>query len=214
MQPTPVGATPLEQALDTLTRAVEAWDPDSGGDVAPLITALHELDARFDPRKDRLSSALCVVSLKLLEELEACGTVRAEAAVGAVRELARGLRVTLGGAAPLTSTAIRRGVQEPVLKLRPSEGGSGLKLSLQGVQDQPLGEMMVKLNMLSREQLEHILRVQSEAADDRKLFGQIAVELGYVSAPMVESALRLQARGRGVPPSPKPSDDPWGDSPL
>jgi len=215
MQSTPAEKTPLERSLEALTRALEAWDPDSGGDVTPLLVALRELDLRFDPRKDRLSSVLCVTSMKLLEEIALNGSVGAEATVGAVAELARGLRENLttpAGPATSPAPATRNG---PTLTLKaPSGAGSGLSLSLRGVEDRPIGELMVSLHMLTREQHEAVLAVNPATARDDQLYKQVVVELGFASPAVIESALRLQSRGRGVTPPPKGGDDPWGDKPL
>jgi len=216
MQPNPADKTPLERSLEALARALERWDPDTGGDVTPLLLALRELDLRFDPRKDRLSSALCVTSMKLLEEVSAHGAVGPEAAVKAVGELARGLRETLAThAAPVAAgpapAATRGG---PTLTLRAPGSGSGLSLALPSTEGQSLGELMLRLNMLTREQHQQVLDTNAAAAHDDALYGQVAIELGFTSPAVIESAQRLQSRGRGVTPPPKPSDDPWGDSPL
>jgi hypothetical protein len=216
MQPTPAEKTPLERSLEALTHALEHWDPDTGGDVTPLLLALRELDLRFDPRKDRLSSALCVTSMKLLEEVSTHGAVGPEAAVKAVSELARGLQETLATHAPAAApgpapAATRSG---PTLTLKAPSGGSGLSLAVPSVGGQGLGEMMVRLHMLTPQQHEQVLATNAEAASDDALYGQVAIELGFASPAVIESAQRLQSRGRGVTPPPKPSDDPWGDSPL
>lgn len=214
MQPNPADKTPLERSLEALARALERWDPDTGGDVTPLLLALRELDLRFDPRKDRLSSALCVTSMKLLEEIDLNGSVGAEAAVGAVAELARSLRESLSSATgPDTGPVVAATRGGPTLTLKaPSGAGSGL--SLRGVEDRPIGELMVSLNMLTREQHEAVLAVNPAVARDDQLYGQVVVELGFASPAMIESALRLQSRGRGLTPPPKASNDPWGDKPL
>jgi hypothetical protein len=216
MQSMPAEKTPLERSLEALTRALETWNPDTGGDVTPLLLALRELDLRFDPRKDRLSSALCVTSMKLLEEVSAHGAVGPEAAVHAVTELAQGLRETLatqGVQAPAGAAAppSRNG---PTVTLKAPSSGGGLSLALPSVEGQPLGDLMVRLNMLTREQHELVLAAIAAAAHDDQVYGQVAIELGFSSPAVIESALRLQSRGRGVTPPPKPSDDPWGDSPL
>ena len=65
--------SPLEAALETLSEAVAAWDPDKGPQVDPILVALKELHLRFDPRRDRLSASLCVTSMKLLEQIQAHG---------------------------------------------------------------------------------------------------------------------------------------------
>ena len=59
----------LESSLEALTSKIDDWDPDAGHGVDEILHALKELQLRFDPRKDRLSSALCVTSMKLLEEI-------------------------------------------------------------------------------------------------------------------------------------------------
>jgi len=136
--------------------------------------------------------------------------------VQAVTELARGLNETLGthggsgpGAAP--SAAMHGG---PRVTLTAPTESTGLSLSLRGVEDRPLGDLMQSLNMLTPEQHEQILAHTARAVHDDELYGQVAIELGFASPAIIESAVRLQSRGRGVTPPPEPGGDPWGDSPL
>jgi len=214
MQPTPAEKTPLELSLEALTRAIEKWDPDQGGDVTGLLVALRELDLRFDPRRDRLSAALCVTSMKLLEEVAAKGSVDARAAVGAVSELARGLRETLlsGPSAAMPSGSANR--QGPTLTLKSTGAGSGLSLSLRAVENRSIGELMISLNMLTAEQHAEVLKKNPGAGRDENVYAQVAVELGFATPALIESAQRLQTRGRGATPAPKTGGDPWGDRPL
>ena len=205
--------TPLEAALDSFTRALAAWDPDSGGAVDGMLAGLRELQLKFDPRKDRVSAALCTGAMRLLEELEARGSIGPEAAVAAVGELAHGLRETLSSAAPAAAPALRPGARGPTLTLSaPSTGG--LSLSMRTVENQKLGELMKSLGMLTPDQVDAILAAQHAQAEPRSRFGELAVELGFVSQATVDSALRLQSRGRGAVPPPKVDNDPWGGSPL
>lgn len=213
MQPTPIEKTPLEAALQTFTDALAAWDPDAGGEVDALLASLRELQLKFDPRKDRVSAALCVTGMRLLEEVHRRGSVSREAAVAAVGELSHGLRETLGSAGPAAAPAFRPGARGPTLTLAaPSTGG--LSLSMSTVENQKIGELMERLKMLTREQVEAVLEAQASQPEPRERFGEIAVRLGFVSAATVESAVRLQTRGRGAVPPPKPEEDPWGGSPL
>lgn len=204
---------PLEAALDAFTQALAAWDPDRGGDVTAMLAGLRELQLKFDPRRDRVSAAMCTTGMRLLEELRARGSIGPTAAVAAIGELAHGLRETLANASPLAAPAIRPGARGPTLTLSaPSTGG--LSLSMRTVENQKLGELMLRMNMLTQEQVDAILAAQKAQAEPRSRFGELAVELGFVSQATVESALRLQARGRGETPPPKLADDPWGGSPL
>lgn len=204
---------PLEAALDAFTQALETWDPDTGGDLGGMLAGLRELQLKFDPRRDRVSAAMCTTGMRLLEELRARGSVGPEAAVAAIGELAHGLRETLASASPMAAPAIRPGARGPTLTLSaPSTGG--LSLSMRTVENQKLGELMTRLGMLTQVQVDAILTAQKTQAEPRSRFGEIAVELGFVSEATVESALRLQARGRGATPPPKLADDPWGGSPL
>ena len=205
----------LEAALDLLTRTVGAWDPDHNPDVRPLLDALRELQLKFDPRKDRLSAALCVTSMKLLEQIAAAGAVGPEAAVSVVGELTKGLSESLSTA--MAAPAVRPDSHRNMITLEAKQPSSvGLSLAVDGVQDQKIGELMVKMNMLSQEQVDAILDVQSKA-EPRKLFGEIAIELGFANEWTIENALRLQQRGRGETPSGNQASaggDPWGCSPL
>ena len=213
MQSTPEEKTPLERSLEAVARAVEAWDPDTGGDVTPLLVALRELDLRFDPRRDRLSSALCLTSMKLLEEISQHGAVRPQAAVGAVAELTRGLREVLGSQAASDAPAVRPSSQGRTLTLGGSSG-SGLSLSLQSVQSQSLADLMGRLNMLSSDQIDQVYSTRPEARHSDDVFAEVVLELGFAGPAVIESAQRLHARGRGQTPGPKTGGDPWGDSPL
>lgn len=204
---------PLEAALEAFTKALEAWDPNAGGDVGGMLAGLRELQLKFDPRRDRASAAMCTSSMRLLEELRAQGTIGAAVAVAAVGELAQGLRETLSSASPAAAPAIRPGARGPTLTLSaPSTGG--LSLSMRTVENQKLGELMTRMGMLTGEQVEAILAAQKAQSEPRSRFGELAVELGFVSQATVDSALRLQARGRGATPPPKVEHDPWGGSPL
>ncbi len=51
-----------------------------------------------------------------------------------------------------------------------------------------IGEYFVRLDLLSLEQAEEILRVQ-ETKEPRKKFGEIALELGYITDDDLEEAL-------------------------
>jgi hypothetical protein len=215
MQSTPEEKTPLERSLDAVARAVEAWDPDTGGDVTTLLVALRELDLRFDPRRDRLSSALCLTSMKLLEEISLHGSVRAEAAVGAVGELTRGLRESLGSQAASPAPALRTAGQGKTLTLGGAgSGSSGLSLSLRSVESQSLADLMGRLNMLTPEQIAQVYAKRAQARHDDQVFAEVALELGFASPSVIESAQRLHARGKGEKPAPRAGGDPWGDSPL
>jgi hypothetical protein len=212
MQPTTPQKSPLESALERFTKTLEAWDPDDGR-VDGLLASLRELHLRFDPRKDRVSAALCVTGMKLLEELRAHGSVGPEATVAAVGELAHGLRAALSADAPANAPALRPGARGPMLTLSgPSSGG--LSLSMRTVENQKLGSLMTKLGMLTAEQVQSVLDAQAAQKEPRMRFGELAVQMGLLSAAAVESALRLQARGRGETPAPKQDNDPWGGSPL
>jgi hypothetical protein len=202
--------TQVEAALDALSNAVASWDPDNGPDVDPILGALKELHLCFDPRKDRLSASLCVTSMKLIEQIQAHGAVGSAAAVGAVGELALGLKESLGTEAAVET---RVSASRPFVTLQSSGQSSGLSLALDNVDNRPLSEVMTKMGMLTAEQVEHIRSVRAEGSTT-KLFGEIAIELGYATQTTIETALRLQQRGRGEIPETRDPDDAWGNSPL
>ena len=209
----PAEADPIQSALDTLEQSVAAWDPDEGGDVSAMIGAVRELFLGFDPRKDRVAAALAVVAMKLLEEVQSCGSVRSSAAVAAVGELTSGLRESfreMNAAGPVSPGA-GRGANE-VLLSAPKQG-AGLSLSLGVEKGGRLGEVMVQMRLLTQEQVDAVLAVQAEEGEELRLFGEIAVERGFVSQVLVDNALRMQARTRGETPDAAPGD-PWGSSPL
>jgi hypothetical protein len=202
----------LDAALDRVTHAIQAWDPDRKPDVKPALEALRALQLRFDPRRERLAASLCVSGMKLLEQIAARGQIGPEAAVAVVGELAQGLRESLRAAA--AAPVARPGTQHNMITLRASGKGSGLALAVDSVKAQPIGELMVKMNMLTQEQVDQILEVQKQSKA-RKHFGEIAIELGFASEWTVNNALRLQQRGRGeTPTAPAADRDPWGNSPL
>ena len=180
------------------------------------MNALRELQLRFDPRRDRLAAALCVTSMRLLEELEQEGRIGPEAAVSVVGELSLGLKESLTTRA--SAPTVRPGSRHAMVTLKtaePKTGGLSLSLAVDSVKQQRLGELMVRMNMLTQEQVDRVLEAQSEG-EPRKLFGEVAVELGYASEWTIENALRLQARGRGETPEGQSGQagDPWGNSPL
>lgn len=201
--------TPLDSALDALTASIEAWNPDENAGVDGILADLKELHLRFDPRKERLSSALCVTCMKLLEEIQGHGQVRTEAAVGAVGELALGLKESLEGAAAVPT---RSSAQRPFVTLETSGQSSGLSLAIDTVPQGELDELMVKMGYVTREQADRAREVRDSSPD--KPFEQIFVELGFASEATVESAVRIQARTRGEIPEPGGDRDPWGNSPL
>lgn len=206
----------LASALDGLTASIQAWDPDRNPHVGPLLDALRELQLRFDPRRDRLAASLCVTSMRLLEEVERQGRIGPEAAVSVVGELSLGLKETLSTAS--AAPAVRPGSRHAMVTLKsaePKSGGLSLSLAVDSVKQQKLGELMVRMNMLTQEQVDRVLEVQAKS-QPRKRFGEVAMELGYASEWTVENALRLQARGRGeLPTGPSAqAGDPWGSSPL
>lgn len=206
-------ADPIESALETLEQSVSAWDSDEGGDVTAMIAAVREIFLGFDPRKDRVAASLAVVALKLLEELQSCGSVSSGAAVAAVGELTSGLRESLReiNAVGPSSPGAGRGANEVVLSA--PKPGAGLSLSLGVEKGGLIGEVMVQMRFLTREQVEAVLAVQAEEGEGHRQFGEIAVELGFVSQLLVDNALRMQARSLGETPEAAPND-PWGSSPL
>jgi len=207
--------TELESALDAFTHAIEAWDPDTSPGVEEMLAALRELHLKFDPRKDRVSAAMCMTSMKLLESLQRSGRVELPEAIGAMGELSLGLREAL------VRRAADAGVGRPtprdamvVLGGGPkTAGSSGLSLAIGGGAEQTLDEVMVRMNMLTRAQADEVLAAQ-QSEDPQRPFGELAIELGHASEMTVESALRLQARARGETPERRPADDAWGNSPL
>ncbi len=203
-------ATPLDAALETLSAAVAAWDPDRGPGVEPILHALKELHLCFDPRKERLSASLCVTSMKLIEQVQAHGSVGSAAAVSAVGELALGLEESLATGAAVQP---RSSTSRPFVTLSSSGESSGLSLALDNVGNRPLSEVMLTMGLLNQEQIEHVRKVRAKD-QTKRLFGEIAIELGYVSAAAVESALRMQQRSRGEIPEARTPDDAWGNSPL
>ena len=54
---------------------------------------------------------------------------------------------------------------------------------------------------------------QARAVHDDELYGQVAIELGFATPAMIESAMRLQSRGRGDTPPPS-GKAPSGESPI
>jgi hypothetical protein len=204
--------TTLATALTRLAGVLQAWDPDRNPDVKPALEALRAVQLRFDPRKDRLSASLCVTSMKILEQIAARGQIAPAAAVAVVGELTQGLRESLE--ASTASPAQRPGAQRSMITLQTSDKPGGLSLAVGSVKSQPIGELMVRMNMLTQEQVDRILEVQAGSVA-RKHFGEIAIELGYASEWTVNNALRLQQRGRGeTPMAPASGGDPWGNSPL
>jgi len=200
----------LEAALDALTRALAASREGDESAVGEALAVLKGLHRCFDPRRDRVWAALCLAGVKLLEEVRKHGAVGSKAATRAVDELALGLRATLlegvvGGAGSLASTAI---LSLPAQDAR--REGRALRLSIESLENQLLGELMVKLGTLTPEQVEHVLAAQAEGRGQRKLFCELAIELGYTDVATVQSALRLQARGRHQPPPPEVEAGPWG----
>jgi len=199
----------LEAALDALTRALAACRRGDESAAGEALAVLKDLHRRFDPRRDRVSAALCLAGVKLLEEVRARGSVGPRAATRAVDELALGLRETLlAGAHGATSTSCA--ALGSTLSPPAGEQTTRLRLSIESLENQHLGELMVKLGTLTPEQVEHVLSVQAEGWRQRKLFCELAIELGYTDVATVQSALRLQARGRGQPPPPEVELDPWG----
>ncbi len=207
--------TPLDDALEFLGRAVAAWDPDRAPGVEDMLAGLRELQIHFDPRRARLSSTLCTSSMRLLEELRAQGSVGLEPAVEVVRQLFEQLRISLESApSPVAATPFRT-----LPSSRPTLGSAGQpaapSLSLKLADELRLGELMVRMAMLSQEDCDRVLRAQAESRNPRKRFGELCVELGFASQETIDSALRLQQRMRGGPQPALPQDsDPWGQRPL
>ena len=206
-----------EQALDAFTQAIEAWDPDTAPGVEAMLDALRDLHLKFDPRRDRASAAMCMTSMKLLENLQRSGSVGFAETVGALGELSHGLRETLvsaqgqpgpGRPTPASSMVMLGGSGSS------STQGSGLSLAIGGLREQTLPEIMVSMNMLTQEQADHALELQSQGEDPDRTFGEVVLELGYASEMTLESAQRLHARSQGEIPDARPAEDGWGNSPL
>ena len=120
----PIEKTPLEAALESFTHALAAWDPLEGGDVDDMLLGLRELQLKFDPRRDRISAAMCVTCMKLLEALRTHGAVRANEVISAVSELAGGLRRSLVQTGPVQAPVVHASGRQPTLTLSaPSSSG-------------------------------------------------------------------------------------------
>jgi two-component system chemotaxis sensor kinase CheA len=66
-------------------------------------------------------------------------------------------------------------------------------------QEMRLGEILVKCGTLTPDELEHILRVQSERGDaQQRLIGEVLVEQQLVSPPVVEAALEKQKQIKDI----------------
>ncbi len=208
--------TPLQDSLEFLGQAVAAWDPDRAPGVEDMLAGLRELQVHFDPRKARLSSALCTSSMRLLEEIHAYRAVGPEAAIEIVRQLFEHLKTSLESAPPPgANTTFRTLPTRVTLGVAGQPASSSLSLKL--ADELRLGELMVRMAMLSQEDCDRVLRAQAESRSPRKRFGELCVELGFASPETIESALRLQQRMRGSPQAALPQEqdsDPWGQRPL
>lgn len=221
MNTEPTDPSPLEQSLESLQKAVEAWDPEEGAGAGEMLAELREVQLHFDPRKSRLQSTLCLGSMRLLEEVERHGAVPAEAAVEVVRELTEQLRQAFA-APPREPTSAFRMLKSSATS--PAEGaGTELKLvearsapSLSLVDDLRVGEMMVKMSILSQEDCDRALRAQAENLGARMRFGETCVAMGLINHETLQSVLRMQEQNRSGPDRPalELDDDPWGQSPL
>jgi hypothetical protein len=147
--------------------------------------------------------------MKLLEEIQGRGQIGRDVAVGAVGELAQGLKESLQKAAAVPQ---RSSAQRPFVTLSSSGKSSGLSLALGRSGDGSLDDVMLKMGFITREQADKARAIHTAKPD--KPLDQIFLELGYASEVTLEKAQRLMARGRGETPPPMPKSDPWGNSPL
>ncbi len=189
-----------------------------------MLTAVRRLQAGLHPATDHLPSSLCRASILLLEGRHSFGIEGQRVIVDAIAELARGLGETLTDPdADWTSRRLARPrpaepalpepvSPEPALPKRSPKAGSALSLAFDGIQDEEAGELMIRMGILTQEQVDCVLSMQSLVRPPRP-FGEIAIELGYTSAAEVDSARRMKARAEGQEPSPV-RDDPWGPNPI
>ena len=56
----------------------------------------------------------------------------------------------------------------------------------------PIGEALIKQGELTREQVDYVLKLQQE--NDKRLFGEIAVDLGYIDLMTVIRFLESEER--------------------
>jgi hypothetical protein len=56
----------------------------------------------------------------------------------------------------------------------------------------PIGEALIKQGELTREQVDYVLKLQQE--NDKRLFGEIAVDLGYIDLMTVIRYLESEER--------------------
>jgi len=65
-------------------------------------------------------------------------------------------------------------------------------MSSDNEQSHKIGEYLVKLGALNHEQVKEILSIQKK--EPHKLFGVIAIELGYVNENVIKSCIASQKR--------------------
>ena len=57
-----------------------------------------------------------------------------------------------------------------------------------------IGEGLVRIRAMTQNQVDHVLKIQD--GGDKRLFGEIAIELGFLKEADVERVLELQRKGR------------------
>ena len=155
-------------------------------------------------------------SMRLLEEVCTHGSVRPTAAVDVVRDLAEQMSHVLKTVPETTEATFRMlpNAKPAAIESKsetPNSGGLPLRL----VDDLRIGEMMVKMSIITQEQCDRVLRAQAGALGNRKRFGDLCVELGILSKEAAYNAIRMQHRESGkTSRDNRTGSDAWGDRPL
>lgn len=185
-EPTSTGEGGALTRAELLARFVPGCDPLNSTDLSQIARQLEDLRISLRGEGADLEDSLCGMAERILELLDRHGHIGGRQALDLILEIVEQVRTAVGGDMGEEAGDL----SEPTPEEEPDPIGRS-QLGLRLMDQRRLGEILVSLSMLSREQVELALRHQRASG---RRFGEVLVDLGYLSQAAVESALRIQNR--------------------
>jgi len=185
-EPTSTGEGGALSRAELLARFVPGCDPLNSTDLAQIGRQLEDLRISLRGEGAELEDSLCGMAERILELLDRHGHIGGRQALDLILEIVEQVHTAVGGDLGEEGSELPEPTEE-----EPGDALGRVTLGLRLMDQRRLGEILVSLSMLSKDQVERALRHQRATG---RRFGEVLVDLGYLSQAAVDSALRIQNR--------------------